>query len=346
MKITRLTAILMALLPLCATAQKSTMTVTLANAPEGSRLVVCEPQGGRLQPIDTLSADKKGRYHIERRSEEPQFLVLALTTQPNTLVHVIMQPREKATLALGFRHDIGQMTVEDVKGSADMEVYRQYSALMAGAMTDPQRQASMPDSMQALLSRNPDVLMSAFLVTYFEQAFEQYAPLYKQIRDALLGRYPNNSFVRHLDDKLRGAVVAGMEAPDIAMADRNGNIRRLSDLRGKVVLIDFWASWCAPCRRENPNVVRLYKKYKDKGFEIFSVSLDNSREKWLQAIEKDGLEWENHVSDLRGWNSAGGRLYGVTSIPATVLVDKDGTVLARNLRGAELENKLKEILGQ
>ncbi len=346
MKTIRLTAILLALLPLGALAQKSTMTLTLANAPEGARLVVCEPQGGRLQPTDTLSPDSKGRYRIERRSEEPQFLVLALTMPQSPLVHVIMHPREKATLELGFRHDLGQMTVENVKGSADMELYRQYSALMVGAMTDPQRQAAMPDSMQALLSRNPDVLMSAFLVTYFEQAFDQYAPLYKQIRDALITRYPKNDFVHHLDDKLRGAVVAGMQAPDIELPGRDGKTRRLSDLRGKVVLIDFWASWCSPCRRENPNVVRVYKKYKDKGFDIFSVSLDNSREKWLQAIETDGLVWENHVSDLRGWSSAGGRLYGITSIPATVLVDKDGTILARNLRGAELENKLKQIFGE
>ena len=346
MKIRQLAAILTVLVPLTVAAQKSTMTVTIANVPEETRLVVYEPQGGKLVPTDTLTADNKGRYRLEHRSEEPRFMALALTMPHSPMVHVIMQPREKATLDLGFRHDIGQITIESVKGSADMEVYRQYSALNAAAMSDPQLQTSMPDSMQALLSRNTDVLMSAFLVTYFEQAFEQYAGLYKEIRDALIGRYPKNEFVRHLDDKLRGAVFAGMEAPDIEMADRDGKIRRLSDLRGKLVLIDFWASWCSPCRRENPNVVRIYKKYKDMGFEIFSVSLDNSREKWLQAIETDGLEWENHVSDLRGWNSAGGRLYGVTSIPATVLVDKDGTILARNLRGAELENKIKEILEQ
>ena len=336
----------MALLPMTVQAQKSTLTFTLANAPEGTRPVVCEPQGGRLVPTDTLSPDKRGRYTVERRSEEPQFFALALTMPQSPLVHVIMQPREKSTLELGFRHDIGQMTIENVKGSADMEVYRQYSALATAAMSDPQLQASMPDSMKALLSSHPDVLMSAFLVTYFEQVFDPYAGLYKQIRDALKDKYPNHDFVRHLDDKLRGAVFAGMEAPDIKLKDRDGNLRRLSDLRGHVVLIDFWASWCGPCRRENPNVVRIYKKYKDMGFEIFSVSLDNNRDKWLQAIETDGLEWENHVSDLRGWSSAGGRLYGVTSIPATVLVDKDGTILARNLRGTELENTLKEIFGQ
>ena len=124
------------------------------------------------------------------------------------------------------------------------------------------------------------------------------------------------------------------------------HLRRLSDLRGSVVLIDFWASWCRPCRMENPNVVRLYQKYHERGFNIFSVSLDNRRDAWMKAIEDDGLVWPDHVGDLRGWQSAGGRLYGVSSIPATVLLDREGRVLARNLRGQELENKLKEIFEQ
>ena len=97
---------------------------------------------------------------------------------------------------------------------------------------------------------------------------------------------------------------------------------------------------------ENPNVVKLYHRYRDKGFEVFSVSLDNNRDAWLKAIEADGLVWPNHVSDLRGWSSAGGRLYGISSIPATVLVDREGKVLARNLRGPQLENALKELFGE
>ena len=137
-----------------------------------------------------------------------------------------------------------------------------------------------------------------------------------------------------------------MEAPEIEMTDRDGNIRKLSSLRGKVVLIDFWASWCRPCRMENPNVVRLYRLYHFKGFEVFSVSLDNNRDAWLKAIEDDHLTWPNHVSDLRGWSSAAGRLYGIQSIPATVLIDRNGKVLARNLRGQDLENKLKEIFAE
>jgi thiol-disulfide isomerase/thioredoxin len=116
----------------------------------------------------------------------------------------------------------------------------------------------------------------------------------------------------------------------------------LSSLKGKVVLIDFWASWCGPCRKENPNVVRIYNKYHNEGFEIFGVSLDRNRDSWLKAIKNDNLSWI-HVSDLKYWQSEGARLYGVNSIPFTVLLDKDGKILAKGLRGKSLEDKLEEI---
>ncbi len=135
-------------------------------------------------------------------------------------------------------------------------------------------------------------------------------------------------------------------AVDIVQADTANIARKLSDLKGKVVLIDFWASWCGPCRRENPMVVGLYNKYKSKGFEVFSVSLDQDRQKWIDAIAKDGLVWPNHVSDLRGWGNAAAQLYGVSSIPKTVLVDKNGIVTDHNLRGELLEKRLKEIFGE
>lgn len=137
----------------------------------------------------------------------------------------------------------------------------------------------------------------------------------------------------------------GKEAPALAFADTSGTIRELKNLRGKVVLIDFWASWCGPCRRENPNVVRLYDKYNKDGFEIYSVSLDNNAQKWKYAIEKDNLKWENHVSDLKGWKSEAGQAYGVSSIPFTVLIDKEGKVIQTNLRGQQLEEALKSIFG-
>lgn len=141
------------------------------------------------------------------------------------------------------------------------------------------------------------------------------------------------------------SLMVGGTAPDFSQETPEGDALSLSALRGKVVLIDFWASWCGPCRQENPNVVRVYQKYKDKGFEILSVSLDNKKDRWLQAIEKDGLDWL-HVSDLKGWQNEVAQMYDVHSIPQTILLDPEGKILARNLRGPSLEQKLAELFEQ
>lgn len=136
----------------------------------------------------------------------------------------------------------------------------------------------------------------------------------------------------------------GSEAPDISMANPDGKMLSLHSLRGKYVLLDFWASWCGPCREENPVLVEAFKKYNAKGFEIFQVSLDKTKEAWVNAIAKDGLVWKNHVSDLQFWNCAAAQLYGVQGIPANYLLDKNGVIIARNLRGAELIAKLDELM--
>jgi peroxiredoxin len=139
------------------------------------------------------------------------------------------------------------------------------------------------------------------------------------------------------------AVSVGSLAPEIALQDTKGKKIALSSLRGKYVLIDFWASWCRPCREENPNVVKLYQKYKNKNFEIFGVSLDKDIESWTKAIEKDKLSW-THVSDLQWWESSVVPLYQIQGIPATVLLDPQGKIIAKNLRGELLAQRLQEIL--
>lgn len=145
--------------------------------------------------------------------------------------------------------------------------------------------------------------------------------------------------------KMSASFIVGMEAPDFTMNTPDGQSLALSHFKGKILLVDFWASWCGPCRRENPHVVEAYNKYHGKGFEVLGVSLDRTREPWLAAIEKDGLIW-HHVSDLKGWQNEAAQLYGVSSIPHTVLLDREGKIIARNLRGQMLDDKLKEIFGE
>ena len=155
---------------------------------------------------------------------------------------------------------------------------------------------------------------------------------------------PNHPQVRQFINNLQRlqGVNEGAMAPEINLATPAGPNLALSSLRGKYVLIDFWASWCGPCRRENPNVVKTYAAYKDKGFEIFGVSLDQDRSAWLKAIENDQLVWK-HVSDLKYWSSAGAQAYQVNSIPQTFLLDREGRIIAKGLRGAALDQYLAQL---
>jgi peroxiredoxin len=162
---------------------------------------------------------------------------------------------------------------------------------------------------------------------------------------SMLGDNAKNSlYGKRIAEYRRIAEKTGIGAtPDFAITDTSGKLMKLSDLRGKYVLVDFWASWCAPCRKENPNVVKAYQQYHDKGFEIVGVSLDTKKDAWMKAINKDGLTW-NHVSDLKGWESDIVKEYGIKVVPTSFLLDKEGKVIANNLREEALPKKLAELL--
>ena len=166
-------------------------------------------------------------------------------------------------------------------------------------------------------------------------------PAYKTL-EKLVGQIKNAS---SSSASSNSNIAVGKLAPEISLPNLNGESKALSSLRGKVILLDFWASWCGPCRRENPNVVAIYKKYSSKGFDVFSVSLDENKSAWEAAIKKDGLIWNNHVSDLGGWRSAVVPIYEIESIPFPVLLDKEGKIVAmgESLRGEGLENELKKL---
>jgi peroxiredoxin len=176
---------------------------------------------------------------------------------------------------------------------------------------------------------------------------EQYFSTFVTIAEKLKKEWPeftqSKNFVSYVD-KLKSTAV-GQPAPEIALPDPQGQVVTLSSMKGKYVLVDFWAKWCGPCRQENPNVVRVYNKYKDKGFTVFGVSLDRSKEDWVKAIQDDGLTW-THVSDLKFWQSEAAKTYSITAIPFSLLLDPNGVIIAKNLRGPALEEKLAEIFNK
>jgi peroxiredoxin len=191
---------------------------------------------------------------------------------------------------------------------------------------------------------NSENLAGLFFIDRLEYA------LYPEVNELysknIFKKYPENIHVQKYHEKIKSEMKMGIgkPAPDITLPDTSGTERSLSDYKGKVIIIDFWASWCGPCRKEMPHMKNLYAKYHEKGLEIFAVSLDKTAEAWKGYIVKEQLPWI-HVSDIKGWGSIGAKIYGVSSIPHLVLIDEKGNLIGRNIRGAALDQKLKLIFG-
>ncbi len=320
-----------------------------------------------IKPVDTLDVDANGIFSEYLVINEPAFyrlnfngrqIVTLILTGEETEVEVHVDGNDPR----GF---------SEVSGSYDTEYKRQMDNLMQEyrqqiqVHQQTQRQAranndaaSFQDAQFKMMDlartteidlkdqiRNASPSLAAFYGIQMIDA-EQNVGFIDSIAAELETKMPTNFHVAGLLEQVssKKRLAIGKEAPEIELESPDGELIKLSSLRGNYVLIDFWAAWCRPCRAENPNVVRLYNQYSDNNFEILGVSLDRTKDKWVQAIAQDGLPWL-HVSDLKYWRSQAAMDYQVGAIPATFLIDPDGIIIAKNLRGVTLAAKLKEIFG-
>lgn len=338
--------------------------------PPADKIFISHYEGKKLVDDLTTTIGKDGNFEFKNTVAAPDYYVLRIG---NTSINLIL--REGSDIKVyGDGKKLNEF-VNIVNSDESSNMYKfikdfeAWKALTDSAnlvvKTNPEKQPEIAQKMQmeqqvfqgkqrSFLAENVNsaALIAAINTIDIQNDFETFESIVSQLSKGF-GESPT---VKNLQQYYNGLqeqrmandkMAPGKLAPDFEelMVDRKTTMK-LSDLRGKVVLLDFWASWCGPCRRDNPHVVSLYEKYKDKGFTVMSVSLDKNKDNWIAAIEKDNLSWPNHVSDLQQWSSKVGRIYGVSSIPFTVLIDKEGKIVKTRLRGEALTAELERLLGE
>lgn len=338
------------------------------NMPNDS-IIISQNLGKASKDVFIGTVRKNGKFSFKVDFPSQDYYVLKLSD--NQTLNFIVQDEEEIKI-YGDGKDIflhSNIVGSDASTELNnfLRYFSQYSAKLDSAKNylkeNPGEQNQVNTSFKPLYDEfiqtrqqfiheqlNSPALIAVLSTINIQQEFE----LYEKVMLALeksFGESPTVKKILEDFNKSKKAVKAnepfrpGSEVKDIVMSNPDGEELKLSDYKGKIVLVDFWASWCGPCRKENPTVVKLYEKYKEDGFEVFSVSLDKSKDRWVDAIDKDNLAWDGHVSDLQGWQNVAAKEYGVSSIPFTVLLDKEGKVINTKLRGIQLEQTLESIFG-
>ncbi|TAH44006.1 MAG: AhpC/TSA family protein [Bacteroidetes bacterium] len=359
-----ISAILILSISACDNKDKSGGTIhgTLSNASEVTVYLQSISEAGE-KTLDSVVTNKDGEFEMKNPVKEMDYYVFR--TDPANVIFLILKGGESVEIT-GNAEKLDASY--EVKGSKDSELIRQlrhFEKNLGDSLnkiyadvrsTNPEEATETGNKLQAFYSEsmknfsekfvsdNKSSLAALSATKYLDQ--NKSIDLMVSLGENLEKAHPGNKYVtdfKGLLAEMRKLPIGSM-APEISLPSPEGNPVSLSSLKGNVVLVDFWASWCGPCRQENPFIVSLFKKYKSKGFTVFGVSLDENAEAWKNAISKDGLTW-NQVSELKKWDSQVAKAYGVDAIPFSVLLDKEGKIIGKGLRGPELENKIREALG-
>ncbi len=281
--------------------------------------------------LETQKPDKDGNFKFDTKFNKFDFYLIAFDKE--NYVIFFPEPGEQTVITI----DLEDIKNPEIINSVHSDLYYKFN----NKLETLKKNGDRVDFVKKMINENPNSPTCIFFINILNT--KDYFSYHEKLSEGL-SKYSYNKFIKDYITKTENAkkLIVGNEAPDIVLNDPDGKTIKLSSLRGQYVLIDFWASWCGPCRMENPNNVKLYNKYHDKGFEIYAVSLDKNKNSWLKAIKDDNLAWI-HVSDLKYWKSEGAKIYNVTGIPHTVLLDKEGKIIANGLRGNFLKLKLEEI---